>query len=168
MPSIRVSLPVLVLVLLCCAPAAKAAGGSAAAGARLTERRSVSAVERSIRGCVHSQREWAGLPPLRADAALNQAARRHARNMARFGFFDHDDPWGRGPAERVALYTDVFADFVGENIAAGDRTAAAACRSWMASPGHRENILYDEYTAVGAGFARGGLYGYYYVQDFGG
>ncbi|MGC1851240.1 MAG: CAP domain-containing protein, partial [Solirubrobacterales bacterium] len=108
------------------------------------------------------------LGPLRQSRALARAARLHADNMARFGFFDHTDPQGRGVGERVAIF-DRAHRFVGlgENIAAGYRSAALTCREWMNSSGHRGNILSPTYTHLGVGFAGGGPYGRYYVQVFG-
>ena len=55
---------------------------------------------------------------------------------------------------------------IGENIAAGYPSAAAACEGWMHSAGHRANILGRDYTALGTGFARSSKYGRYYVQVF--
>lgn len=94
------------------------------------------------------------------------AARLQARDMAADGFFEHTDPQGRDPADRVAIFdTRHEFDFVGENIAAG-YPSPQATRGWMSSPGHRANILNSDYTSSGAGFARGGRYGRYYVQVF--
>lgn len=128
---------------------------------------SLAGVERAIRGCANRNREAAGLEPLRASGVLGKAARLQARNMATQGFFSHEDPQGRGPAERVEIFDtrhEFF--FVGENIAAGYPSAAATCQGWMQSSGHRANILDGDYTRIGAGFARGGPYGRYYVQVF--
>jgi uncharacterized protein YkwD len=89
-----------------------------------------AAIERAIRGCANRNRRAAGLPPLRASGVLDKAARLHARNMAAEGFFDHTDPRGRGPAERVAIFDRESAfTFIGENIAAGYPSAAFACRA---------------------------------------
>jgi len=128
--------------------------------------KSPAAIERAVRGCANRNREAAGLEPLRPSGVLDKAARLQARNMAIHGFFDHEDPQGRGPLERVEIF-DARHEFfsVGENIAAGYPSAAATCQGWMHSAGHRANILGD-YTRVGAGFARGGPYGRYYVQVF--
>lgn len=89
--------------------------------------------------------------------------------MARYRFFDHTDQLGRGVGERVELFDrgDRYR-FVGENIAAGYSSTPQACNGWMHSSGHRANILGQDYSAIGAGFARGGEYGRYYVQVFGG
>jgi len=144
---------------------AQAASGRRAIGSKAT---GPVAIERAIRGCANRNRRAAGLPPLRASGVLGKAARLHARNMAVEGFFDHTDPRGRGPAERVAIFDRENAfTFIGENIAAGYPSAGVACRGWMNSSGHRANILGTQYTTIGAGFARGGPYGRYYVQVFG-
>ena len=126
-----------------------------------------AAVERAIIACANRNRRARGLEALEASTVLSAAARMHARNMARRGFFDHTDPQDRGPAERVAMFDrdDQFT-YIGENIAAGYRSARAACRGWMRSAGHRANILERGYTSIGGGFARGGPYRRYFVQVF--
>jgi uncharacterized protein YkwD len=88
--------------------------------------------------------------------------------MARYGFFGHTDPWGRGPGERIALFNSLRWTW-GENIAAGFRTGRAACRGWMNSPGHRANILDPDFKRVGGGFARTrrGPYYTYFVMELG-
>lgn len=141
------------------APAATAAPtASAAASSR-------AANERAIRTCVNREREKRGLAPLRVNASLARAARDHAENMRRQGFFDHTDPEGRGPSERVERLTGVFSG-VGENIGGGYATGAAACRAWMRSSGHRANILRSSYARIGTGYARGGRLRHYWVQVF--
>jgi uncharacterized protein YkwD len=128
-----------------------------------------AAPEHSIRACANRHRRAAGLEALLPSRALSKAARLHARNMARQHFFDHVDPQGRGPEDRVAIFDrEQRYTPVGENIAAGYPSAAAACEGWMHSAGHRANILGREYTALGTGFSRGGDYGRYYVQVFAG
>ncbi len=153
----------LVCLLLCTALVAPGSASSAGAGRAA----SIAGIERAIRGCANHNRDVAGLPPLRASGVLGKAARLQARNMATQGFFDHEDPQGHGPLERVEIFDtrhEFF--FVGENIAAGYPSASVACKGWMQSPGHRENILNADYTRIGGGFARGGPYGRYYVQVF--
>lgn len=129
---------------------------------------STRSAERSLRSCANAERAAAGLPALRTSPALGRAARAHARDMARRGYFDHTSPAGRGPGARVAARTSAFRRGVGENIAAGASwTTRRTCREWMASPGHRGQILDRSFTHVGAGYARGGRMGRYMVQVFG-
>jgi uncharacterized protein YkwD len=126
-----------------------------------------SGVERGIRECANRNRRAAGLETLQASRVLSQAARLQARNMAKYNFFDHTDLQGRDPQDRVEIFDREHRyDLVGENIAAGYSSAQATCEGWMHSPGHRANILGEDYTAIGVGFSRGGEYGRYYVQVF--
>jgi uncharacterized protein YkwD len=116
-----------------------------------------------VRQCANSERARAGLPPLARAPALDAAARSLARDMAARRFFDHTDPDGNGPQERVDAIESGW--LVGENIAAGYRTVRSACRGWMKSSGHRENILNPDYEAIGGGYALGPR-GPFFVQDF--
>jgi uncharacterized protein YkwD len=143
-------------------------GVSSARGPALRAVHEAAGVERLIRGCANRQRARRGIARLRADRALTRAARMHARAMLEEGFFDLVDPHGRGPAERVAQVTRRRWAIIGENIALGYPSVARACSGWMASAGHRTNILRRGYTRIGAGYARGpGGYRHYYVQVFG-
>lgn len=129
----------------------------------------VERVEEQIRKCANKERAKAGLSPLANNAILGKAARFHAKNMAKNDFFSHDDPQGRGPAQRIDIFGswEAFAG-VGENIAAGRNSVAETCQDWMESPGHRKNILDPAFRAIGAGFAMGDTeLRFYYAQAFG-
>lgn len=157
----------LALVLVMALSSGLAGRGQEQATAATSETQRI-AVERGIRGCANHERRDGGLAPLAFSKPLTRAARMHARNMARLGFFDHTDPQGRGVGERVAIFDRARRfTFIGENIAAGQGSTASACDSWMGSAGHRANILNQEFTHIGAGFASGGPYRRYYVQVFG-
>ncbi|MDQ6914696.1 MAG: CAP domain-containing protein [Actinomycetota bacterium] len=120
-----------------------------------------------VRDCANHARRAHGLRPLARSVALDRAARLHARNMARYRFFAHQDPFGRGPAQRAALFDPARRLVaVGENIAFGFTTAGAACSGWLASPDHRANLLDPRYTSIGAGVWLGSRRAPYYVQDF--
>lgn len=135
-----------------------------AAGASV---RTSSSAEESIRDCANRARGERGMDRLKHDPALDSAARLHARRMLEQDFFDHEDPAGNGPADRVKRFAKRRYVIVGENIAAGFDSAGATCRGWMRSRGHRANILRSSFTRIGAGYASGGgKYGRYYVQVF--
>jgi uncharacterized protein YkwD len=159
----RLAIAVLLLLAVgCLATTTTAAGRSGG-----SEVRTSSSVEESIRDCANRQRQERGLRHLERDRALDRAARFHARRMLAKGFFDHEDPSGDGPSDRVKRFTKRRYVIVGENIAAGYESAGAACRGWMDSPGHRANILRSSFTRVGGGYASGSKgYGRYYVQVF--
>jgi uncharacterized protein YkwD len=86
--------------------------------------------------------------------------------MLEKGFFDHVDPEGRGPSDRVARVSARHWISVGENIAAGFATANDTCLRWNRA--HLANMLKRSYTHIGAGYATGARgYHRYYVQVFG-
>lgn len=140
----------------------------ASTAAKTKKQKRIARAERRMRVCANYRRSRNGLPPVRAARKLNRAARMHARNMAKHRFFSHTDHRGRSPFDRVRIF-DRNGTFVavGENIAAGFRSVRGACRGWMRSKGHRENMLRRGWTHIGTGFALGGPYGRYYVQVFG-
>jgi hypothetical protein len=109
----------------------------------------------------NAQRAKAGLKPLISDPVLDRAAGEWARVMANSCTFSHSSSTWR--ASRVAK---AGWSATGENIAAGYATGAVVS-AWMASPGHRANILNGKYTGVGIGYAKGTCYSSYWVQIFG-
>lgn len=114
-------------------------------------------------------RREAGIEPLKFSYQLGQAAQGYAEDLATYNFFSHVGPDGSTMLTRIEA---TGYDFVaaGENIAAGQRTAASVFEGWMNSPGHRANILKSDYTEVGFGrFDAPGSsdYGQYWVQNFG-
>lgn len=133
-----------------------------------TPRPSVSApattAEAEVLALVNEERAKAGCQPLRADKALKGLAEAFSQDMAARGFFDHTDPDGDTPWDRADQAG--VSNLGGENIARGQADAQAVMDSWMASDGHRENILNCDYQTIGIGahFADGGPW---WTQDFG-
>ena len=110
----------------------------------------------------NAERLRAGCGALRSDSRLATAARAHSVDMVNRRYFEHDSPDGNTPEERVAAAG--YADYGGENIAYGQRSAAEVMSDWMGSPDHRRNILDCGFTTVGVGLDPRGMY---WTQDFG-
>lgn len=110
---------------------------------------------------------YAAVPPLVLDERLSTAAGRHAQAMADRNFFGHVSPDGRTPQDRARAAG--YQGLVGENIAAGQRTAAVVVADWLRSPGHCGNIMSPNYRSVGFGhgYQPGSRYAHYWVQDLG-
>lgn len=146
-------LPVLLSVLCAAAPAARAAH-VAPAGKR-----------QSLRACANRARAAHHLSFLHDDPALDRAAQKHAADMQRRSYFDHNTPAGRTPWDRIraALGGEHPFTSMGENIAEGYSNGADTCTAWLHSPDHRRNILDPHFDRIGTGWAGG-----YAVQDFGG
>ena len=94
-----------------------------------------------------------GLRPLQEDAELRAVAMDHSDDMAARGFFDHRNPDGKRPADRV-LAAKLPYRAIAENIQMSQSVrnpVQTAVDAWMDSKGHRENILDDRYTHSGIG-----------------
>ncbi|MFD3531876.1 CAP domain-containing protein [Streptomyces sp. NPDC058664] len=113
---------------------------------------------------VNSERAKAGCGPLSANATLTRAAQGHSDDMAARDFFDHTDPDGDGPGERVTAAGYPWSTY-GENIAMGQSTPEQVMESWMNSPGHRANILNCDFKEIGVGIHTAD--GPYWTQVFG-
>lgn len=116
----------------------------------------------AVVAATNAERTSAGCLTLLVDDRINTAAQRHSVDMADRGNMSHIGGDGSTFADRLraAGYPRPGA----ENIAFGQPTAASVVAAWMASPGHRRNILNCEYKAIGIGFDSRGNY---WTQDFG-
>ena len=88
--------------------------------------------------------------PLSSDPALRCAARVHTLDMATRDFFDHTNPDGQDPGDRIDLTGYLWSTW-GENIAGGGSTAESTMEQWMNSPGHCRNIMSDNFVHIGVG-----------------
>lgn len=105
--------------------------------------------ESAIVRTMNTVRAANGVPPLRTGAALTRAARAHSVDMARRGYFDHG-----AFVQRLRRF-GVRMPYVGENLAygGGGLSAQSVVQMWMASAGHRENLLDRSFQRVGVGLA---------------
>lgn len=129
---------------------------------------------------VNRERARHGEQPLRWNDKLIAAAQAHTESMAFGGYFAHTGSNGSSPAARMReagyIYSSHIGYEVGENIGWGSLwlgTPRAVVAAWMASPGHRANILDGRFRDTGVGvsphlgaLARGQSGGLY-TQDFG-
>jgi len=110
-----------------------------------------------------------GLKQLRINHRLTAAADHHSLDMVRHGYFGHESANGKHFAQRIkAFYRPRTAHrpwTVGENLIWQTErlTARAAVISWLASPGHRDNLLEPVFREVGISAFRAlgapGVYG---------
>jgi len=98
---------------------------------------------------------------------LTSAARSHAQDMAKKGYFEHRAPDGSEPRDRVRR-TGYQWRLVGENIAFGPVSAEEVVAGWLNSPGHCANIMDPRFRDMGVAVAEGRKRGHFYwAQDFG-
>jgi uncharacterized protein YkwD len=119
----------------------------------------------------NAERVKNGLNILTENARLNIVAYNFALEMNKFQFQNHVSPTGLGPPERVRNGGVSFSG-VGENLAWGPQSDSAAIQAWMASEGHRNNILDPRWKQIGVGVLSGKILAWgdyevkYYVQVF--
>jgi uncharacterized protein YkwD len=85
--------------------------------------------------------------------------------MAARDFFDHTNPDGEDPGDRITAAGYRWSTYA-ENIARGQQTAADVMQAWMNSPGHRANILNCSVEETGLGVHEGDG-GPWWTQVFG-
>lgn len=125
-----------------------------------------------LRRRVNEERRQRNLPPLARNLLLDRVSQEHAEDMLRRSYISHWTPEGIGPSDRAHAAGYPFG--VGENIVERRFSAEEAMDAWMASPGHRRNILDPGLRELGVGLAVGTGWGpapdgyqVIWVQSFG-
>jgi uncharacterized protein YkwD len=143
----------------------------------------ISRLEKRIHDLINQERKKKGLSVLSRSEGLNRCARRYSNDMAERNFFSHNDPEGRSFIDRFkeegfeCKITVGNATCLGaENIAQDNLYASAVVmdgkmiykwnteeeialsvvKRWMASKGHRENVLTPYFRRQGVGIAISG------------
>jgi uncharacterized protein YkwD len=104
--------------------------------------------------------------PLTMQPLLRCAARLHSKDMVDRDFFDHTNPDGESPWDRMDKAGYGGYSNAGENIAAGSATAAGVVDQWMGSDGHCSNIMSPDFEEIGVGYYPGGDFGHVWTQVF--
>jgi uncharacterized protein YkwD len=117
-------------------------------------------------------RKASGLPALVHDPRLAQIARQYSREMAETGEVAHFSRRTGSVVDRMlAAKISPAPSLIAENVGSA-MSAADAERGFMASPGHRDNILNRAITHVGVGVAigreEGGTVPLFFTQVFAG
>jgi len=160
----------------------RAAAEDSCPGADLRpEQENIEAVRTATLCLINRERTIHGEHLLQLNGHLQQSAQAHTESMAFGDYFEHDGPAGDTPLSRMIaagyIYSSQIGYEIGENIGWGTlslSTPRAIVAAWMASPGHRANILDPNFrdTAVGvsphvpSSLAQGQAGGIY-TQDFG-
>lgn len=153
------------------------APGCPESGAR-PDRQTSERAKQAVLCLLNAERARHGLGHLVRDTSLDLASQRHSDDMAARNFFEHDTPEGIGASSRMAgAGYPAYHTTTAENLYWGEdekSTPVSAHRSWMRSPGHRENVLLPELRVVGIGIAyeapvpgRPGHDSAVYTTDFG-
>ena len=110
---------------------------------------------------LNEQRAQHGLPALRSQPELAQAAQDYSADMVAWQFFAHVTPGGRSLLDRIdasGYLRPAGLWALGENIAWASGTVSTprqVVAAWMASPPHRANVLERAFRDIGVGVALG-------------
>ncbi len=99
-----------------------------------------------------------GVRSLRTCPMLRRAARAHNLAMHRRGFFAHQSSGGPSLAARLRRARYRRYRLAGENLGGGTGrlvTPRNIVEAWLASPGHRANMLDARYREIGVSVMRG-------------
>ncbi len=128
----------------------------------------LDAEEQQMLILINNYRAANGLNPLIADPNANRAAAWMSQDMAARAVtvLSHVDSSGREPGTRLTQ-CDAPWTRAGENIAAGNASAAATFEQWRISPPHNANMLDPRFTHAGIGRASNpaSLYGWYWTLN---
>lgn len=111
-------------------------------------------LEQQVLELTNKERAKAGLKPLTMNWEVSRVARIKSEEMRDRNYFSHTSPAYGSPFEMLKKFGINYRS-AGENIAKGQTTAQAVMNSWMASEGHRKNILNPNFTQLGVGYAKG-------------
>jgi len=146
------------------------ASANAAVSPGCTVDSSVDAEEQAFLQTINQYRQQNNRGPLKLSTTLNKAAAWKSLDMANYNYVAHDDtPSGRSWVDRIRDCGYVYNAWIGENIAVGNGTAAPTFQQWRGSPGHNDNMLGSNYTAIGIGRAynANSAHGWYWTTEFG-
>ena len=127
----------------------------------------LDAEEIAFLGKLNAYRAGLGLGKVHVSIALTRAANFHANDMVTNGCFSHASCDGTDTFVRIKRFY-AHETSMGEIIAAGYTTGAAAFTGWKDSPGHDAIMKGADYVVVGISRVAKADGTYVWVADFGG
>lgn len=129
------------------------------------QRQEDHAWEQRVLELVNAERAKAGLGQLGYSRQLDAAAESHNTYQQATGVMAHAGIGDADPGARIRATG--FAQAWGENVATGQQSPEQVVAEWMASPGHRRNILDPNFRQLGVAFGTGANGRTYWAQEFG-
>ncbi|MDX2678369.1 CAP domain-containing protein [Streptomyces sp. NY05-11A] len=112
---------------------------------------------------VNAERSKVGCSALTLNTTLSKVAQAHSEDMALHQNMSHFGSDGSSPGDRITSAGYTWSAY-GENVAYGYASPEQVMAGWMASPGHKANILNCTFKEIGVGLAQPNSY---WTQDFG-
>lgn len=104
------------------------------------------------------ERQKLGLPLLKENQALNEAAKLKATNMFSEDYWAHFAPSGKTPWDFI-LGSGYNFSYAGENLAKNFYSEDEVVVAWMNSLAHKENMINSKYQDIGMAVVEGVLNG---------
>lgn len=101
----------------------------------------------------------AGLPALKPDDRLADAARRKAADMFTFNYWAHVNPQNNRQPWYFFDAVNYQYRYAGENLGRDFPTTAPLVQAWIDSPTHRDNLFSSRYLDTGIAVVNGNLQG---------
>lgn len=133
--------------------------GAAAPGVAVAAPSASSRYESDTVTHANAERTKAKKKAVKASSCVDRYAERQARAMAKKQQLYHQD--------LAPILKKCKLRSVGENVAYGYPNGKAVTKAWMASTGHRANLLRSEYRLIGVGAVKDGDGRWYVAQVFG-
>ncbi|MFD4604538.1 CAP domain-containing protein [Streptomyces sp. NPDC058464] len=121
-----------------------------------------SGVVARIVSLVNAERSKVGCSALTLNTTLTKVAQAHSEDMALHQNMSHSGSDGSSPGDRITSAGYTWSAY-GENVAYGYASPEQVMAAWMASPGHKANILNCTFKEIGVGHAQPDDY---WTQDF--
>ena len=146
--------------------AAAALAFAAGSGQQAPAAFNVEQTERELLSVINRERAGRGLSVLHLSPALVELARAQSSDMARLNVLRHASATGKSFTDRLFDAGVPYAA-TGENVArVGTPVAGLIHQSFMASPGHRENVLNPDFDEVGIAIVPGPENAFFVTEDF--
>lgn len=102
----------------------------------------------AAREAINKYRREKGLKPLQLNAALTNAAKAHAKDLAKWDRISHFGSDGSNPWDRVKR-AGYNAKLAAENVGTGQASFEEVLKGWKESPGHNKNLLLSDAEHMG-------------------
>lgn len=100
------------------------------------------------RDLINQYRHDKGLPPLKLNATLTEAAKEHSRDLAKWDRISHYGSDGSNPWDRVKR-AGYKARLAAENVGTGQISFDEVLKGWKESEGHNKNLLLSDAKEMG-------------------
>ena len=114
-------------------------------------------VEQAVIERINDARQQQGLPALSHNQRLSDRSRGYSSEMAAAGALEHGSVACSPSGENIAqthYQTPIETDSGSKTYETSEELGIGIAEQWLNSPGHRENIMSPQFSAVGVGVVK--------------